>query len=118
MIGFDPVVGQPLDVMRSGRHKVVEHADTHEAAVIDGRGRLLAVKKLVTTDQGTRELPTWMPGLGRVQQVGVEGTGSYGAELTRQLRTAGIKVIEVNQPHAHTRSRRGKTDAIDAEARP
>ncbi len=24
--------------------------------------------------------------------------------------------MEVNQPHAHTRSRRGKSDAIDAEA--
>lgn len=92
------------------------HADTHEAAVLDGRGRLLAVTKFVTTDQGIREMLTWMRGFGRVQQVGVEGTGSYGAELTRQLRTAGIKVIEVNQPHAHTRSRRGKTDAIDAEA--
>jgi hypothetical protein len=26
------------------------HADTHEAAVLDGRRRLLAVKKFVTTD--------------------------------------------------------------------
>ena len=30
---------------------------------------------------------TWMRGFGRVWQVGVEGTGSYGAELTRQLPT-------------------------------
>ncbi len=43
-----------------------------------------------------RGVVTWMRGFGRVQQVGVEGTGSYGAELTRQLRSAGIKVIEVN----------------------
>jgi transposase len=105
----------------TGRTRVViggvdTHADTHEAAVLDGRGRLLAVKKFVTTDHGIREMLTWMRGFGRVQQVAVEGTGSYGAELTRQLRTAGINVIEVNQPHAHTRSRRGKTDAIDAEA--
>jgi transposase len=92
------------------------HADTHEAAVLDSRGRLLAVKKFLTTDQGIRDMLTWMRGFGRIQQVGVEGTGSYGAELTRQLQSAGIKVIEVNQPHAHTRSRRGKTDAIDAEA--
>ena len=105
----------------TGRTRVVvggvdTHADTHEAAVLDGRGRLLAVHKFVTTDQGIREMLTWMRGFGRVQQVGVEGTGSYGAELTRQLRIAGINVIEVNQPHPHTRSRRGKTDAIDAEA--
>jgi hypothetical protein len=93
------------------------HADTHEAAVLDGRRRLLAVTKFVTTDHGIREMLTWMRGFGRVQQVAVEGTGSYGAELTRQPRTAGINVIEVNQPHAHTRSRRGKTDAIDARSR-
>jgi transposase len=92
------------------------HTYTHEAAVLDGRGRLLAVKRFATTDQGHQQMLAWMRGFGRVQQVGVEGTSSYGAELTRQLRAAGIKVIEVNQPHAHTRSRRGKSDAIDAEA--
>jgi transposase len=36
--------------------------------------------------------------------------------LTRHLRAAGLAVIEVNRPHAHTRARRGKNDAIDAEA--
>jgi transposase len=92
------------------------HADTHEAAVLDGRGRLLAVKGFATTDQGIRQMLAWMRGFGRVQQVGVEGTSSYGAELTRHLRTAGIKVVEVNQPHPHIRSRRGKSDTIDAEA--
>lgn len=40
------------------------HADTHEAAVLDGRGRLLAVHKFVTTDQGIREMLTWMRGFG------------------------------------------------------
>jgi transposase len=92
------------------------HADTHDAAVLDDRGRLLAVKRFAATDQGNRQMLAWMSEFGRVQQVGVEGTSSYGAELTRHLRTAGIRVVEVNQPHAHTRNRRGKSDAIDAEA--
>jgi transposase len=92
------------------------HADTHEAAVLDSRGRLLAVKRFATTEEGHRQLLAWMRSCGRVQQIGVEGTGSYGAELTRHLGAAGVKVVEVNQPHAHTRSRRGKSDAIDAEA--
>lgn len=48
--------------------------------------------------------------------VGVESSGSYGAGLTRHLRASGIDVVEVNRPHAHLRHRRGKTDAIDAEA--
>jgi len=46
----------------------------------------------------------------------VECTGSYGAALARQLRAAGITVIEVNQPDKATRRRHGKTDAIDALA--
>ena len=48
--------------------------------------------------------------------MGVESTGSYGAGLTRSLTAAGVQVIEVNQPHRHTRRRRGKSDPIDAEA--
>jgi len=27
-----------------------------------------------------------------------------------------VPVVEVNQPHRHTRARRGKSDLIDAEA--
>jgi transposase len=46
----------------------------------------------------------------------VECTGSYGAALTRHLRQAGVQVVEVNQPDKATRRRRGKTDAVDAEA--
>ncbi|MQY07695.1 IS110 family transposase ISBli6 [Actinomadura sp. RB68] len=46
----------------------------------------------------------------------MEGTSSYGTALTRYLRTAGIGVLEVNQPDKAERRRRGKTDAIDAEA--
>ena len=51
-----------------------------------------------------------------IERVGVESTGSYAAGLTRHLVAAGVQVLEVNQPHPHTRRRRGKTDAIDAES--
>jgi transposase len=47
--------------------------------------------------------------------VAVESTGSYAAALVRYLREHGVRVLEVNQPHAHTRRRRGKSDPIDAE---
>ena len=50
---------------------------------------------------------------GVLDRAGVEGTGSYGAALTRYLRHGGITVIEVNRPDRAAR-RRGKTDAIDA----
>ena len=46
----------------------------------------------------------------------MECTGSYGAALARHLRAAGVQVVEVNQPDKATRRRRGKTDAVDAEA--
>ncbi len=52
----------------------------------------------------------------RVDVVGVESSGSYGAELSRVLIRVGIPVVEVNRPHPHTRHRRGKSDAVDAEA--
>jgi transposase len=38
------------------------------------------------------------------------------AGLTRHLRAEGVQVVEVNQPDKTTRRRRGKTDAVDAEA--
>jgi len=92
------------------------HADTHEAAVLDEHGRLLAVEGFPTTPSGYQQLLNWMRGFGAVREVGVESSGAYGAALTRHLVAAGVKVVEVNRPHAHTRNRRGKNDAIDAEA--
>lgn len=46
----------------------------------------------------------------------MECTGSYGAALARHLAAAQVEVLEVNQPDKATRRRRGKNDAIDAEA--
>jgi transposase len=40
---------------------------------------------------------------------------SYAASLVRYLRKHDVRVVEVNQPHAHTRRRVGKSDPIDAE---
>jgi transposase len=60
-------------------------------------------------------LLTWLQHWGHLQAVGVESTASYGAGLTRQLRAAGVCVIEVNRPHRQLRYRRGKTDVLDAE---
>ena len=48
--------------------------------------------------------------------VGVEGTGSYGAGLTRFLTTADVAVVEVDRPDRKARRARGKSDPVDAEA--
>src|SRR5437588_4063241 len=79
-------------------------------------GALLDTASFPTTAAGYQQLLAWAQGFGVLRRAGVECTGSYGAALTRHLRAADIMVTEVNQPDKASRRRRGKTDAIDAEA--
>ncbi len=94
---------------------VDSHADTHHAAALDDRGGLLGTKSFAVSAAGYGELLAWLASFGVIDRVGGESTGSYAAGLTRHLVNEGVRVLEVNQPPAHTRRRRGKTDAIDAE---
>jgi transposase len=91
------------------------HADTHDAAVLDDCGRLLGTRSFPADAAGYRELTQWIGRFGPIVAIGVESTGSYAAGLVRHLRAEGLEALEVNQPHAHTRRRRGKSDPIDAE---
>ncbi len=91
------------------------HADTHHAAALDDRGALLGSRSFPVSAVGYRQLLGWLESFGELDRVGVESTGSYAAGLTRHMVAESVRVLEVNQPHAHTRRRRGKTDAIDAE---
>jgi transposase len=59
---------------------------------------------------------TWMRSNGKLCQVGVEGTGAYGAGLARHLHNEGVEVLEVPRPDRRLRRQRGKSDPIDAEA--
>ncbi|MFH8988419.1 hypothetical protein [Streptomyces sp. NPDC017940] len=45
----------------------------------------------------------------------MEGTGSYGASLTRYLLAQGIDVYDVNWMDRADRRRRGKSDPLDAQ---
>jgi transposase len=54
--------------------------------------------------------------MGSISKVGVEGTGAYGAGLTRHLTSRKITVVEVARPNRQDRRRRGKSDPIDAIA--
>lgn len=92
------------------------HKDTHHAAVLDAAGRLLASREFHTDRSSHRLMLAWMKSFGDLIGVGVEGTGSYGAGLTRELRSAEVEVFEVNRPDRSTRRRRGKSDPIDAES--
>jgi transposase len=91
------------------------HLDTHTAAAVDIVGRLLGCRRFAATPAGYAELLAWLRGFGALLVVGVEGTGSYGAGLTRDLLAAGVQVLEVNRPDRKTRRNRGKSDPIDAE---
>src|SRR5687767_398473 len=92
------------------------HQRTHHTVALDAQGHRLGDQEFAATRAGYDQLQAWLDDFGTIVAVGVESTGSYGAGLTRSLITAGIRVIEVNQPHRHTRRRRGKSDPIDAEA--
>lgn len=92
------------------------HKDTHTAAALDESGRLLGVIELPASNRGYRQLHEWLGKFGAVASIGVEGTGSYGAGLSRYLRKKSVHVVEVNRPNRQMRRQRGKSDPADAEA--
>ena len=86
------------------------HKDTYTAAALDAASRVLGTEQFRTNRSGYQALLAWLQGFGTVYAVGVEGTGSYGAGLTRFLTAAQIEVIEVDRPDRRTRRRQGKSD--------
>ena len=92
------------------------HLDSHVAAVIDPLGRHLGQASFAATVAGFKALLAWASSFGTITVAGVEGTGAYGAGLTRFLTAEGITVLEVDRPDRKTRRDQGKSDAIDAYA--
>lgn len=92
------------------------HKHLHVAAARDQLGRPVATTHAPATPGGYAQLVAWAKGLGEIVGWGVEGTGSYGAGLTRYLAHAGQTVIEVNRPDRRARRQRGKSDPVDADA--
>jgi transposase len=92
------------------------HADVHVAAALDQLGRVLATQSVPSTPAGYRALVAWANTLGTVGRFGIEGTSSYGAGLSRWLRSRGVEVLEVECPKRRNRRHSGKSDTIDAEA--
>src|SRR3954447_13208087 len=107
-----------MDSMTNSHGAVVgvdAHTDTHDVAVLDDCGRLIARATFAADAAGYSALRAWIERFAPIAAVGVESTGSYAAGLVRHLRADGLEVLEVNQPHPHTRRRHGKSDPIDAE---
>lgn len=76
--------------------------------------RLAADQEFLAVGSGYRQIVDFLHDLGVVQAVGVEGTGSYGAELARVLAAAGMRVIDVARADRAERRLRGKSDPLDA----
>jgi transposase len=92
------------------------HLEAHVAHANDQLGRPVATIQIPTTYAGYQQLLAWACELGEVQAWGVEGTGCYGAGLTRFLTSHRQVVVEVNRPDRATRRHKGKSDPLDAQA--
>ncbi len=92
------------------------HLDVHVAAALDERGAQLGVQSFAATAAGYRDLLDWLEAFGTLELIGVEGTGSYGAGLTRHLLSHQVGVVEVDRPNRQRRRRTGKSDPHDAVA--
>ena len=92
------------------------HADTHVAGLIDPLGRHLGHATFDTTVAGFKALLAWATSFGTITLAGVEGTGAYGAGLTRFLTAETVPVVEVDRPDRKTRRDQGKSGPIDAYA--
>jgi transposase len=92
------------------------HKDIHVAVLVSTVGMVIGGQAFPATAAGYQQLLAWARSFGVVSRAGVEGTGCYGAALTRYLRTHNVHVVEVNRPDRAARRRRGKSDLLDAEA--
>lgn len=90
------------------------HADTIHVAAIDALGRELGDAEFPTTPEGYRNAVAFLVALGSLETIGIEGTSSYGAGITRAAVAAGIQVREVIRPERSVRRLQGKSDPIDA----
>ena len=68
------------------------HSDTHTLALIDEHGRPLATQTFTADPTGYERLVAMIGDPGDCLGIGVEGTNSYGAALTRRLVKAGYDV--------------------------
>ncbi|AMM22554.1 transposase (plasmid) [Frondihabitans sp. PAMC 28766] len=94
------------------------HARTHTYAAVEARtGEILGTAVFPTSPAGLARARSWINRRAPESMlVAIEGTGSYGATLTRALQAEGIEVREVKPPRRATRSAHGKSDEIDAIA--
>lgn len=92
------------------------HKSTHAAVAIGALGARLGSLSIPANSRGYQALLEWARLFDPIRAFGVEGTGSYGAGLSRFLNEHGYSVLEVNRPSRELRYQRGKDDVVDAES--
>ncbi|GAA2353809.1 IS110 family transposase [Streptomyces violaceusniger] len=92
------------------------HGEVHVASVVSPLGKVLGTESFPATAAGYRLLLVWARKRGTVRRVGVEGTGTFGAGLSRYLLAQQVQVYEVNRPDRTARRLLGKSDPLDAQA--
>ncbi len=91
------------------------HKDTHTAGIIDARtGGQLGDLTIVTDPDGYEDLIRFADDHDAVRVWAIEGTGGYGAGLTRHLQAAGEWVVELDRPDRPARRHGAKSDPLDA----
>ena len=91
------------------------HKKTYAIATCDVQGKILCAEEFSTSKKGIKSLQKWLFSQGEIVAVGIEGTGSYGKNVTIALQNSGVKIIEVNHACKKTRRSKGKSDTLDAE---
>jgi len=92
------------------------HKHTHIAAVIDARtGAVLEQRTADTDPDGYAELVAMADRHSGLRAWAIEGTGGYGAGLTRLLAERDEMVIELDRPNRPARRNGAKSDSLDAE---
>ena len=101
---------------RAGRSVagVDTHSQEHWLCVLGEHGERLLSERFGADGDGVGALVAALGDPAGVLAVGVEGTSSYGAALTRALLDSGFRVFEVTRPRRERRGAR-KSDASDAE---
>ena len=105
-----------IGVMLNACHWHDTHKDNHVAVAIDTQGARLGSTSFPTTRKGYRDFESWALQFGHVRAFGIEGTGSFGAGLSRDLLAKGHDVRDVMRPNRQLRYLHGKSDSLDAES--
>src|SRR5690625_1200046 len=92
------------------------HSDTHTLAILSAHGGVICTETFPASTVGYTQMIATLNDAGPITAIGVEGTNSYGAGLTRALKGAGFIVKEVLRPTRRVRRMDGKSDPVDAIA--